>query len=82
MFIYSKGKGHQDYHNASYIPPFIEDAPTDKVEQGKSICSGNNNIQCIFDFVFTEDEQIAYQTKATDLSSVIDKQEISKYESH
>ncbi|XP_053395504.1 uncharacterized protein LOC123523715 isoform X3 [Mercenaria mercenaria] len=65
VFYYSDRLGPADYSNASYIPKFLMDANKTKVEEAKRICGGDENVQCVFDYVFTEDKNVARHTKNT-----------------
>ncbi|XP_053387695.1 uncharacterized protein LOC123541782 [Mercenaria mercenaria] len=58
-FIYNEGKTHFDYHNETYIPRFLDEVNPAKVLEAENTCNGSQNIECIFDFVFTEKPEIA-----------------------
>ncbi|XP_053395361.1 uncharacterized protein LOC123523940 isoform X4 [Mercenaria mercenaria] len=51
------------YRNASYVPKFLDSADPAKLDEAKRICGGEQNNQCIFDYVFTDDEKVAEDTK-------------------
>ncbi|XP_060570002.1 uncharacterized protein LOC132728362, partial [Ruditapes philippinarum] len=62
VFIYEDGKSHFDFHNDSYIPRFLDEADPDKILEAEKACNGSQNIECIFDLVFTGTMEIAHQT--------------------
>ncbi|XP_053376387.1 uncharacterized protein LOC123533517 isoform X2 [Mercenaria mercenaria] len=61
-FIYDEGKSHSNYHNNSYVPRFLDEADPVKRAEAEKSCNGSHNIECVFDFVFTEKKEIADQT--------------------
>ncbi|KAL4219782.1 hypothetical protein ACF0H5_020194 [Mactra antiquata] len=61
-FVYPEGKNHFDYHNASFIPRFLDEAAPEKIKEAESVCNGSKNSECVFDYVFTENEEIASST--------------------
>jgi hypothetical protein len=61
-FFYEDGKSHLDFHNDSYIPRFLDEADPNKILEAEKACNGSQNIECIFDLVFTEKIEIANQT--------------------
>ncbi|XP_053374889.1 mucin-like protein [Mercenaria mercenaria] len=58
-FIYNEGHTHFDYHNETYVPRFLDEVDSSKVLEAQNACNGSRNIECIFDFVFTEKPEIA-----------------------
>ncbi|KAL4219781.1 scavenger receptor [Mactra antiquata] len=61
-FVYPEGKNHSDYHNATFIPRFLDEAAPDKIKEAEVACNGSTNVECVFDYVFTEREEIAQST--------------------
>ncbi|XP_052777794.1 uncharacterized protein LOC128215112 [Mya arenaria] len=77
-FVYRLGKNHSDFHNSSYIPYFLDEFHNETLKaQAVSTCGGPENVQCVYDFVFT-DELIAQQTLADDKDQQEQKTEIEK----
>jgi len=60
--MYRNGTSHSDYHNASYVPYFLDEVKNQTLRNEALLkCGDASRIQCIFDYIFT-DEQIAEQT--------------------
>jgi len=66
-FVYSNGTNHSDYHNASYVPYFLDEVDNQTLRtEAVQKCGGDaSRVQCIFDFIFV-DEQLAEQTLKKD----------------
>ena len=62
-FVYRNGTNHSDYHNASYVPYFLDEVDNQTLQaEALRKCGGDaSRVQCIFDYIFT-DEQVAEQT--------------------
>ncbi|XP_060603455.1 mucin-like protein isoform X2 [Ruditapes philippinarum] len=58
-FVYEDGTTHFDYHNDSYVPRFLDEVDEETRKNAEKVCNGSQNIECIFDFVFTEKTEIA-----------------------
>lgn len=58
-FIYEDGKSHEDFHNESYVPRFLDEVDPEKRTEAERVCNGSQNIECVFDFVFTEKPEVA-----------------------
>lgn len=51
------------------------DADKDKREQADTFCGGIENIQCFFDYVFTENKNVAKDTSSmTNLTVAVSKE--------
>ncbi|XP_053385745.1 fibrillin-1-like [Mercenaria mercenaria] len=61
-FMYSEGKTHYDYHNDSYVPGFLDEVDPNKRTEAEKACNGSQNIECVYDLVFTEKTEIAKDT--------------------
>ncbi|KAL4219778.1 hypothetical protein ACF0H5_020191 [Mactra antiquata] len=61
-FVYPEGKNHSDYHNATFIPRFLDEAAPEKIKEAEVACNGSKNVECVFDYVFTESGEIARST--------------------
>jgi len=65
-FVYRNGTNHSDYHNASYVPNFLDEMKNKTLrDEAVLACGDASNVQCIFDYIFT-DIQIAEQTLKND----------------
>ncbi|XP_053395370.1 mucin-like protein [Mercenaria mercenaria] len=63
VFKYFEETTAVDYRNKSYVPKFLDSADPAKFDEAARICGGEQNNQCIFDYVFTNDEKVAEDTK-------------------
>ncbi|XP_052803968.1 uncharacterized protein LOC128234050 isoform X2 [Mya arenaria] len=64
IFKYDEGFTHRNFSHPEFTPQFLEEANQTKIQEANTTCNGN--IQCIFDFVFTGDRQLALQTGSTE----------------
>lgn len=65
IFKYDNGKSHADYSFPDFVPKFLDEANQTKVAEATALCGEGNN-QCIFDYVFTGNEELASATTATE----------------
>lgn len=65
VFKYDSGKTHADYSFPEFVPKFLDEANQTLVDEAVDLCGEGNN-QCIFDFVFTGNAELANQTTATE----------------
>ena len=65
IFKYDNGKSHIDYSFPTFVPKFLDEANETIVSEATSICGDGNN-QCIFDYVFTGNTELALETTATE----------------
>ncbi|KAL4236418.1 hypothetical protein ACF0H5_004803 [Mactra antiquata] len=63
VFNYPVGKTHSDYNFPDYRPKFLMNANPIVVTEAYRTCDGSENTQCVFDFVFTEDNDVALDTQ-------------------
>ncbi|KAK3609861.1 hypothetical protein CHS0354_015052 [Potamilus streckersoni] len=61
VFRYPNGKHSADYSHRDFMPKFIDEADPLMVANATNIC-GEENQECIFDLVFTENEEVANET--------------------
>ncbi|XP_053372966.1 uncharacterized protein LOC123561091 [Mercenaria mercenaria] len=64
-FRYDNGKSHADFNFPDFVPKFLDEANQTIVDEAKSVCGEGNN-QCIFDFVFTGNKELAQTTTLTE----------------
>ena len=76
--MYSKYKGNEDYDSLDFMPRFLDEAPTEKVQSAIAFCGSLDNIECVFDQVFMDNTQISQATKEEEISSTDDINEIGK----
>ena len=77
-FFYPDGKSHRNYQNNTFVPKFLEDVEESKVQNATEQC-GEHNLACIFDLVFTDDTDVANQTKVLGISAENQTAEASKW---
>ena len=65
IFVYTDGLSHANFSHPGYIPKFLGEADQDKVDNATKLC-GEDNLECIFDFVFTGSVEVADDTKRID----------------
>ncbi|WAR07512.1 MLP-like protein [Mya arenaria] len=68
-FRYSDKKNHSNYHNSSFIPRFLDSVPVEIIKAASETCGGDQDLACIFDQVFTENEDISKQTHETTIDA-------------
>jgi hypothetical protein len=65
IFKYDNGKSHSDYSFPTFVPKFLDEANETLVAEATSLCGEGKN-QCIFDYVFTGNSDLALATTATE----------------
>ncbi|XP_052241381.1 uncharacterized protein LOC127851584 [Dreissena polymorpha] len=78
VFIYEDGKKHSDYHNASYVPRFLDTVDNATLAAAIKTCNGSEHMECIFDFAFTLNIDIAKTTNSKLETIDIGKKEIAQ----
>ena len=78
IFVYTHGLTHSNFSYPDFIPKFLDEADQDKVENATKLC-GVDNLECIFDFVFTGSEKVADDTKRADQQHTSDVQNAGRY---
>ncbi|KAK3597086.1 hypothetical protein CHS0354_022093 [Potamilus streckersoni] len=76
VFIYPLGKNHSDFHYRNFVPKFLDEANIEKVVNAKKTC-GEDNQECIFDLVFTENEAVANNTRRLEAQASTGQAEIA-----
>ena len=66
IFDYQNGKTHSDFSFPDFVPQFLDEADEEVVQNATNHC-GEENLECIFDLVFTGREDVADDTKLTDI---------------
>ena len=65
-FVYRNGTNHSDYHNASYVPYFLDEINNQTLlDEAVLVCGDASRVQCIFDYIFM-DRRTAEQTLKLD----------------
>ncbi|XP_052249684.1 uncharacterized protein LOC127857318 [Dreissena polymorpha] len=68
IFKYGDGFTHANFIQTNFTPKFLEEANATLRAEADKKCSGN--LQCVFDFVFTGNEQLAKETGSTEEKAV------------
>ncbi|XP_052809616.1 mucin-like protein [Mya arenaria] len=61
-FRYPQKKNHSSFQNSSFVPRFLDTVANETFDAAKATCGGSEDLACIFDQVFTENENISRQT--------------------
>ncbi|XP_052236237.1 uncharacterized protein LOC127848005 isoform X4 [Dreissena polymorpha] len=78
VFLYDDGKEHSDYHNASYIPRFLDTVDKVTLAEAEKACNGSKNKECVFDYALTLNENIAMMTNRKRQSIDVNTEEIAQ----
>ncbi|CAG5130459.1 unnamed protein product, partial [Candidula unifasciata] len=63
VFTYDTGETTNDYQHPEYVPIFLDEVKTDKLEIARAFCGSNYNA-CVYDFIATDSVEIARNTKS------------------
>ncbi|XP_052777286.1 uncharacterized protein LOC128214704 isoform X2 [Mya arenaria] len=77
-FFYPDGTSHDDYHNHTYIPRFLDEVDKAKISNAELVCGGSQNLECIFDFVFTDIEEVGEMSNAIKVQAESSREEIKE----
>ena len=77
IFKYGDGFTHANFIQANFTPKFLEEANATLRAEAEKKCSGN--LQCVFDLVFTGNEQLAKETGSTEEKAVLTNEAASTY---
>ncbi|KAL8611728.1 hypothetical protein ACOMHN_038981 [Nucella lapillus] len=64
LFMYEGGWGTSRYTNDSFQPLFLSEIPNQKLAEAQRECGGAEDLSCIYDFVTTDDKDLAAGTKS------------------
>ncbi|XP_052253079.1 fibrillin-1-like [Dreissena polymorpha] len=64
IFKYADGYTHANFIQENFTPKFLEEANATLRAEAEQKC--NANLQCVFDFIFTGNEQLARETERTE----------------
>ena len=64
IFTYENNLGTANFSDPSFVPLFLDEQPTDKIDQAAAVCGGTEDRACVFDFIATSNEALALRTKA------------------
>lgn len=67
IFRYNDGITHANFSFRNFTPKFLDEANQTLVAEANRIC--NNVQQCVFDYVFTGNRDLATYTAATETQS-------------
>ncbi|XP_052784322.1 uncharacterized protein LOC128220099 isoform X2 [Mya arenaria] len=62
VFLYEDGKDHDNFHNSSYVPLFLDEIDNVTMALAIEACSGTSSTECIYDFALTLNPAIAADT--------------------
>ncbi|KAK3612288.1 hypothetical protein CHS0354_011006 [Potamilus streckersoni] len=66
-FRYPPGKTHKDFAHADFTPKFLDEADPVAIEKAKIYCG--EDMECIFDYVFTGSKDVAIETRSIGLEA-------------
>ncbi|KAL8604296.1 hypothetical protein ACOMHN_023666 [Nucella lapillus] len=64
LFMYEGGWGTSRYTNDSFQPLFLSEIPNQKLAEAQRECGEAEDLSCIYDFVATDDKDLAAGTKS------------------
>ncbi|WAR22468.1 MATN2-like protein [Mya arenaria] len=62
VFFYEDGKDHDNFHNSSYVPLFLDEVDNVTMALAVEACNGTSSTECIYDFALTLNPAIAADT--------------------
>ena len=63
VFDYGLGLFFDDYRNLSFQPNYLDEVSQEIRQAAEVECGGAENIGCVFDLIFTNNSEIADNTK-------------------
>ena len=80
LFLYHNGQSFKDFvtDNAAFVPKFLDEANQTLVAEAGVECGGLDKQECVFDYVFTLNADVARDTQGTQDQSAANDLEISK----
>ena len=79
LFDYFNGRSYQYFvtDNADFTPKFLDEANQTLVAEAETFCNGTD-LPCIFDFVFTQNPEVAENTAGTQTQAKNNDLEVGK----
>ena len=80
LFEYFNGRSYQYFvaDNADFTPKFLDEANQILVAEAKTVCNGITDLPCIFDYVFTQNQEVAENTAGTQTQAKNNDLEVGK----
>ena len=80
LFQYFNGRSYQYFvaDNADFRPKFLDEANQTLVAEAETFCNGPTDQPCIFDYVFTQNPEVAENTAGTQTQAKINNLEVGK----
>ena len=80
LFKYDNQLSHSNFSFPNFVPKFLDEANETLVAEAKQLCGDDNN-QCIFDYVFTGNKELALETNTTEAQAQQTAQQTCKFSS-
>ncbi|XP_052772238.1 uncharacterized protein LOC128211461 isoform X1 [Mya arenaria] len=78
VFFYEDEKDHDNFHNSSYVPLFLDEVDNVTMALAVEACNGTLSTECIYDFALTLNPAIAADTVNRKQQFDQDQEEIDK----
>ena len=65
LFHYEDGENVTTFSDPNHSPDFLDEIDNETLSEGIEICGGDENIECLFDFIQTRNEALAQSTANT-----------------
>ena len=79
LFFYEAGQNVSTFSDPDHVPQFLDEIDNGTLAEATQICGGTENIECLFDFSQTRNEELAVTTASTNNENNNDQQIIGKY---
>lgn len=63
LFTYIRGYTTENYFDDAFVPIFLDEVNATLRNESEQVCGGGGNIGCVFDYIATENKQLALGTK-------------------
>ena len=73
LFVYQNDMSCSSYQQTGFTPIFMDDFTEQEIQQAQDTCGGPQNVNCIYDFLATQNQAIANATKTAYDSAVLEK---------
>ena len=80
LFDYFNGRSYQYFvtDNADFTPKFLDEANQTLVAEAEIFCNSTTDLPCIFDLVFTQNQEVAENTAGTQTQAKNNDLEVGK----
>lgn len=76
LFVYGGDLDCSSFQRTDFAPIFMDDFTQQEINQAQEVCGGPQNLNCIYDFLATQNEAIANVTK-TAYDTVLKEQRLA-----